>query len=147
MIKDEPGELEKRMIPVEEDLFTVPSISGEKTHLIGSKCNFCGTVFFPKRVICGKCYRDGMEEVTLSRTGKVTTWTVIRMKSPGYKGEVPYVMGEVVLPEGVIVRTQFRGIDPDNPAIKIGDTVEVILEQIYKNSDDNGVVCYKFELV
>ncbi len=147
MIKGNAGELKKKVIPVEENLFTMPSMTEGETRLIGSKCNFCGAVFFPKRAICGKCYRDGMEEVTLSRTGKVTTWTVIRMKSQGYKGEMPYVMGEVELPEGVVVRTQFRGIDPDNPAIKIGDSVEVMLEKIYEDNEGNDVVCYQFKPV
>lgn len=144
---EEVKQPEKKVVPVEEGLFTLPISPEEKPHLIGNKCKSCGTVSFPKRAICGKCYREGMEEVTLSRRGKVTTWTVIRMKPPGYKGQAPYVLGEVELPEGVIVRTHFSGVNPDEPAIKIGDEVEVVVEKIYEDEEGNDVMCYKFKLV
>jgi len=147
MAKGEAKQSEKKVVPVEEGLFTMPILPGEEPHLIGSKCKSCGTVFFPRRVICGKCCREGMEEIILSRRGKVTTWTVIRMKPPGYKDQVPYVLGEVELHEGVLVRTHFSGVNPENPAIKVGDEAEVVLEKIYEDEEGNDVVCYKFRPV
>jgi uncharacterized OB-fold protein len=69
------------------------------------------------------------------------------MKPPGYKGQAPYVLGEVELPEGVIVRTQFTGVDPDAPTIKIGDEAEVVVEKVYEDEEGNDVMCYKFKSV
>lgn len=136
---------EIRVIPVEEGLFTLPTSPEEKPQLIGSKCPFCGTVWFPSQPICPKCYQEGTEKIALSRKDKITTFTVIRMNPPGYKGKVPYVLAEVRLPEGVTVRTQLEGVDADKPAINIGDEVEMVIEKIYEDEEGNDVVCYMFK--
>ena len=88
-----------------------------------------------------------MEDIPLSHRGKITTWTIIWMKPPGYKGQVPYVLGEVELPENVIVRTHIIGVDPNRPKIKIGDDAEIVIKKIYENEEGNDVVCYMFRPV
>ena len=144
MQQREKQQRDKKIIPVEQDLFTLPGSSGENSHLIGSKCRSCGATFFPKRVICGKCYKDKVEDIELSRKGKIITWTTICLSPPGYKGKVPYVLGEVQLPEDVVIRTQFTGVDPENPAINIGDELEMVIEKMYEDDEGNDVVCYMF---
>ena len=136
--------IDKQIIPVEQGLFTLPGSSEGNSHLIGTKCRFCGATFFPKRVICGKCFKDKVEDVVLSWKGKITTWTTIWLSPPGYKGKVPYVLGEVQLPEDVIIRTHFTSVDPHKPAINIGDEMEMVIEKVYENDEGNDVVCYMF---
>jgi uncharacterized OB-fold protein len=44
--------------------------------LHGGKCPSCSTIQFPIHRICVECgYRDGLEEVKLTRTGKLFTFT------------------------------------------------------------------------
>ena len=135
------------IIPVEPGLFTLPTKAEGKPHLIGGRCPFCGAVWFPKQLICPKCCREGMEEILLSNRGRVDSFTVIWMKPTGYKGEVPYVLAQVRLPEGVQVRAQLSGVDPHKPMIKMGDEVEMVIEKIYENEEGNEVVCHKFKPV
>jgi len=143
--KEKQRKSEKKRISVEEGLFTLPESTAENAQLIGSKCKFCGSVFFPKRLICGSCFKEGMETILLSNRGKITTWTVIWMSPPGFKGQVPYVLGEVGLPENVTIRTHFTGVDPNKPAIKLGDEVEMVIEKIYENEEGNQIVSYMFK--
>jgi uncharacterized protein len=143
-LKTEPAE--KKTIPVEEGLFTMPD-SPEGFHLIGSQCKNCGTVTFPKKKRCIKCFGDNVEVIPLSSLGKIATWTVIRMKPFGYKDKVPYILAEVKLSEGLHVRTQLTGIDPEKPEINLGDEVESVLEKIYQDENGNDIVCFKFKKV
>ena len=69
-------ESEKRQVPVIKGLFCLPASSSEKPYLIGSKCQLCGHVSFPKRMVCPICVRGStMEEVPLSRSGKLKFFT------------------------------------------------------------------------
>jgi len=46
--------------------------------LLGARCKACGTYYFPKQVtFCRKpdCAGEAFEEVQLSRTGKLWSWT------------------------------------------------------------------------
>lgn len=47
-------------------------------HLLGARCKACGTYYFPRQVtFCRnpKCSGEAFEEVRLSRTGKLWSWT------------------------------------------------------------------------
>jgi len=145
LTKDEVSLPKRGVVPIEDGLFTVPASSEESPSLIGSKCPFCGTIWFPAQSTCPKCYQEGTDKIALDTKGKITTWAVIRMNPPGYKGQVPYILAEVMLTGGVVVRTQLSGVDPDMPAIQIGDEVEMLIEKIYEDEQGNDVVCYKFK--
>ncbi len=142
----EAKKAEKKTIPVEEGLFTMPD-SPEGFHLIGGKCNACGAVSFPMKKRCIRCYKPGVQAIALSSKGKIATWTKINMKPIGYKDKVPYILAEVNLPEDINVRSQITGVDPEKPDLKIGDNVEAVLEHIYVDETGNDVVCYKYKKI
>ena len=146
MVEQASKPVGKQTLPVEEGLFTMPGTK-EGFHLLGSKCQECGTVAFPQKKRCIKCFGDKIEIIPLSSKGEVATWTVIRMKPFGYKGQVPYVLGDIQLPEGPHILTQMSGINPEQPEISLGDEVEAILETIYQDENGNDIVCYKFKKV
>ena len=142
----EAKKAEKKTIPVEEGLFTLPDAPGG-FHLIGGKCKVCAAVTFPARKRCVKCYSPNVEQIALSPKGKIATWTAINMKPLGYKDKVPYILAEVYLPEDINVRSQITGVDPAKPDLKIGDQVEAVLEHIYVDDNGNDVVCYKYKKI
>jgi uncharacterized protein len=99
---------------VHEDLFTV-----EPPALRAGGCTSCSARHFPVRAVCPECQGDAVEAVALSTTGVVHTFTIVRMRPPGYVGEAPYAYGVVELPEGLRVTTTF--VADDLEAIAIGD--------------------------
>ena len=132
---------EKR-IPVREGLWTIPSSSEEESQLIGAKCPSCGEVVFPKNPVCVNCQHQTMDEVKLSRRGKIFSFSIVMLPPPGwYKGPVPYALGSVELPEGVRVLTTFSG-DPE--ALKVGMDVELVIEKLHEDDEGNEIMGYKF---
>jgi len=120
-----------------------PAIEGWYTmdpdapHLIGARCQRCGTYYFPKMVsFCRNpaCDSDSFAEVELSRTGKVWSYT-----NACYQPPAPYVPADPFKPfaiaavelatEKMIVLGQVsEGIDVDR--LQVGMDMELVLEPL-----------------
>ena len=59
-----------------------------------------------------------------------------------YKGEVPYAIGFVELPEGIRVETLFTECDLDS--LEVGIEVEMIVDLLNEDEEGNEIVTYKF---
>jgi len=143
---------EKKQVPISPDLFVIPSPS-EEGHLVGSKCRDCGRAVFPKQVVCPRCHTETMDEIALSKTGKVTSATIFRHRKspPGYKGTVPFGMGYVMLPEGISILTQFADADLKEP-LRPGTPVELTFdklgeEELTEEEKGTEVITFKFRPV
>lgn len=139
-----------KQIPIQEGLFTWPS---DNPRLIGSKCNNCGEVLFPAQKTCPACCLQDSVNVELSTSGKLWTWTIqgFPPKSPPYaKAETPenftpFGVGYVELPENVRVETRLTQNDPDK--LKIGMTMELVIETFIQDAEGNDVMCFAFKPV
>ena len=137
----------KNKIPVREGLWTDSSSEGD-VRLLASKCRQCGEIFFPKKIggVCTHCQHDTFDEIKLSSTGKIYSYSVVMIRPPEYyKGEVPYTLGFVDLPEGIRVETLFTQCDFDVLAVDM--EVEMILDTLHIDEEGNEVICYKFRPV
>ncbi len=129
----------KTRAPAVEGLFTMhPS----EPRLLGTRCRGCGTYFFPaERQFCRNPHCDdaSLEEVELSRTGKVWSYT-----SASYKPPPPYPAKEPFEPfaiaaveleeEGLTVLGQVAdGVGVD--ALKTGTPMELVLRELYEDDD------------
>jgi len=123
-------------VPIREGAFIEGPDGGR---LLANKCKFCGQVFFPKASTCMACYHDQMEEVLLSRRGKLYTYTVGHMPSSHFMP--PYAVGYVDLPEGVRVFAPLKMLE-DTP-FKTGMDMEVVIEGLWREGDTE-VWGYKF---
>lgn len=139
---------QKRRIPVREDLFTMPLTPAEQVSLAGSKCCTCGEVSLGKQSSCPNCSGNNMEEIALSRRGKLWSYTVIRHRPPGaYKGPDPFVsfgLGLVELPEGIRVVSP---IDAEVDLLNIGMGLELEVYKLYQDEEGNEVMAFKFKQV
>lgn len=134
----------KEQIPIGEGLFVIPTSPSEKPYLIGSKCRSCGEVIFPPRYCCRRCSSRNLEEVGLSRRGKLCAFTSILVKLPGAKLKPPYFVGIVELPEGERIRTL---LTDSSPASLIGDEMELVIDVVYKDESGREVLGWKFKPV
>ncbi len=115
----------------------------QRYSLIGSKCSQCGTVFFPKRVICPECRRKGkLEDMQLKGNGKIHTYSVINTPTEEFKTIAPYVVAIVELEEGAKITTQIVDCKPED--VEIGDEVEMVFRKIREEGDD-GVISYGYK--
>ena len=135
-----PGS-EKMKVSINEKLFKLPSPE-EEPHLEGVKCRICGEFFFPKRTRCINCFVEEMEEVALSKRGKIYSYTIVHHETPGYSGPLPYAVGAVELPEGIVILSPLTQCAFEK--LKIGRDVELVLEKLHHDEDGNEVISYKF---
>ena len=133
---------------IRPDLFT---FKDGVPYLVGSKCQHCGRVYFPKRTICYDCKKlDPMPDVLLSRKGELKQGIVVGSAPVGFTA--PYVVGYVMLPEGVKLFTQLvkEGVsneDMTDDELTPGRDVEVLVEKIREDDDGNDVIGFKFKLL
>lgn len=131
----------RRQLSINEKLLKLRS-PGEEPYLAGVKCRRCGELFFPKRTRCINCFAEEMEEVALSKKGKVYTYTIVHNATPGYTGPLPYAVGAVELPEGIVILSPLTQCNFNK--LKIGMDVELVLEKLYDDENGNEVISYKF---
>jgi hypothetical protein len=134
-------------IPAIDGWFTT---TGEAA-LVGTRCVSCESYFFPpERVLCRNpaCASSDLEDVELSRRGKVWSFSVNHYAAPApYVGKdpfEPYTVVAVELPsEQMVVLGQLaEGVDP--AGLKIGDDVEVVVEPLFTDDDGNEHVVWKW---
>jgi uncharacterized OB-fold protein len=115
--------------PAVDGFFTV----GPEPALLGTRCTTCGTYHFPAETFFCRnpaCSSTTLEQVTLSRRGKVWSWTMNRYPAPPPFPKTepfePYGVAAVELAEErMIVLGMLTGAFAD---LKIGDEVELSVE-------------------
>jgi uncharacterized OB-fold protein len=127
--------------PAIEGWFTV----GDEPALLGTRCTSCATVYFPREeAFCRnpRCEGETFEELALTRTGRVWSYTDARYQPPPpYVPSTdpfePFAVAAVELePEGLVVLGQVaasHGVDD----LRVGARVELVVEVLY--TDDDGV--------
>jgi uncharacterized OB-fold protein len=114
-------------------------------YLIASRCGNCNHITFPKKNVCPACVTpENMEEIELSREGKIDTFSELHVGPPGFP--LPYLVGYVKLPEGpkvfsVICHDADTGLSPT-----IGSPVKLILGKIRKEANGDEVMGFQFSL-
>jgi uncharacterized OB-fold protein len=130
--------VEKARVPVIEGWFT----QGPQPQLIGARCVHCRSYFFPKtQTTCSNPACDGseFEEVALSRTGRIWSYTENCFKPPepyvSPEPFVPYTVAAVELAaEKMVVLGQMEaGTDPD--ALAVGAQVELVLGTLHEDGE------------
>ncbi len=136
----------KQQILIREGILHLPTSPKENPYLIGSKCSHCGNVSFPKKVVCPACVRDDtMQEIPLSRIGKINSFTVAHVAPPGFKA--PYIVAYVDFPEVSRVFGLVTGCEPVEESLQIGMEVEVVVDKIREDDKGNDLIGYKFRPV
>ena len=131
------------IIPFKPGVMHLAASATDDNHLIGSRCQNCGAVAFPRRVVCHKCLSDRLVEIPLSKRGKLASFTVAWVAPEGV--EPPVVMGYIDLPEGIRLFSMVTGVEPSKDALEVGQEMELVFEEIRKDKDGNKIVAFKFK--
>jgi len=133
--------------PIVEGLFTWQSGAPK---IIASRCKKCGAVAFPKLPFCTNpdCEkkRENVEEIQLSKRGKIFTYTYqIYSAPPPFRLDPfePYGIAMVDFPEGIRILGMCTG---GTGALKIGMEVETTVGKMYED-EENEYITYMFKPV
>ena len=121
-------------------------MDADQPKLLGSQCTSCGTYYFPKiSHFCKNPACDGevFEEVPLSRTGKVWSFT-----NAAYQPPEPYIAPDPFVPftiaavelekEKMIILGQvIQGVEVSE--LKAGMEMELVLETLYEDEESEKV--------
>jgi uncharacterized OB-fold protein len=93
--------------------------------LLGQRCDVCGQVYVPPR---GTCPVDGVfthEEVELSESGTVTTFSIVNVGYPGQKVTPPYVAAAILL-DGADIAFGHLVLGCDASEVRMGMRVRAV---------------------
>jgi uncharacterized OB-fold protein len=116
--------------------------AGTQGVLLGCRCRQCGVYGFGPAAFCQACTAGDLEPVELSSRGTLYSYTIVRVAPAGWPGQVPYVLGQVELPEGPHILAEV--IDCDEAGLQIGVPVELALSPVKAEGAEAVKVVYKF---
>ena len=100
----------------------------KQNKLLGLKCQACGAITTPPKMVCRQCTGSDLEITELKGTGKIQTFTTVYVASEGRESELPYTIVLVELDEGPWIMGNLTGIDPTKAVIEelIGKKVKMV---------------------
>jgi uncharacterized OB-fold protein len=129
--------------PAIEGWFTLDT---DKPHLIGRRCQSCGTYYFPKLISYCKnpnCDSEQFDEVELSRSGKIWSYTNNCYKPPApfvaSDPFEPYAIAAVELEEEQMIILGQVATGFDVSQLKVGQQAELVLETLHEDGDIDKV--------
>jgi len=116
----------------------------QRYRLEAAKCQKCGKIFFPPRLICDRCQSRSFETVRMTGEGKLLTYTIIHVPPSQFVDEAPYAVGIVELNEGVRITAQV--VDCEFDRLKIGMDLKIEFRKIQQDGEA-GILCYGYKCV
>ena len=110
--------------------------------LIGFRCKDCDTTVFGTAVFCQSCTSRDLEAVELGVKGILFSYTIVRIPPAGWPGDVPYVLGQVELPQGPQVLAEVIGCKYDD--LEIGLDLEMTLRAVPAEGGGPDKAVYKW---
>ncbi len=99
--------------------FRTYSDSLKKNKLLGLKCQTCGIITCPPKMVCQECAGTDQEIVELSGKGEIRTFTTTYVAPLGREVEAPYTIVIVALDEGPWITGNLIEIDPSKVDMNI----------------------------
>ena len=104
----------------------------ENQRLAAIKCDGCGKVFVPPRRVCGPCFKELTEIVSLPPTGVITAFTVVNYflidPATGKQRPIPYTYGYLKIDGADNIFSHFIN-ELDVSRIKVGMKVKAVFKR------------------
>ena len=110
--------------------------------LIGFECRECKVKVFGRATFCQSCTSNNLEPMEFSASGSLFSYTIIRVPPEGWPGPVPYLLGEVELPEGPHVLAEI--IESQESDLTIGRPMELVIRSVKALRSDEERAVYKW---
>lgn len=132
---------------IDTQLFEWPS---QDPRLIGSECQECGVITFPRQASCPGCCGSRIVPRRLAKSGRLWTWTTQEfLPKPPYavarspEQFVPFKLGYIELPGEVLVESRINA--PEHPSLAIGMPMRLTFEPLFIDAAGVEVMSFAFE--
>jgi uncharacterized protein len=134
-----------RAPPVPEPRAIAPGLfvaDADEPRLVGATCQVCDKPHFPRGPVCPYCAADACVDTRFGPSGRLSLFTVVTNRPPGYRGPVPYGFGVVELPGGLLVisRLTEHRLDHLHPGL----SVRLVIEPLFTDEDEHPVLAWAF---
>lgn len=119
-----------QQVPVVDHL-----VLDDEPHLVGHRCKGCGATYLERRNACASCGGEGFHRRPLADRGRIESFTVVHRGAPKATG--PFVSVLVRLDDGVYVKANLLGVDPEPDAVDFARPVR--LQTFVVGADGSGV--------
>lgn len=140
----------KPKVPAVEGLFTMDEAAPA---LLGTRCRTCGTFYFPAETVACRhpsCTSDDLEQVQLSRRGKVWSYTnACYAPPPPFVAKdpfKPFAIAAVELEKEALTILGQVVEDVGVEQLKAGMEMELVLGSLYED-DDNEYMTWQWRPV
>ncbi len=113
---------------------------GARAVLLGWRCRRCNEHFFGDVFFCRSCSNRDLEAVELGARGTLYSYTIVRVPPPGWKGDVPYALGQVELPQGPHVLCRVVECPPER--LRLGMALELTTQVATEDEDGTQSLVY-----
>ena len=113
---------------------------GARAVLLGWRCRRCNEHFFGDVFLCRSCSNRDLEAVELGARGTLYSYTIVRVPPPGWKGEVPYALGQVELPQGPHVLCRVVECAPER--LRVGMALELTTQVATEDEEGTQSLVY-----
>ena len=128
--------------PVDPARLKLTSDDGAQGALLGVRCGDCGVYAFGAAVYCQACTSAALEQIELGSHGTLYSYTQVHVPPAGWRGAVPYVLGQVELPQGPHVLAEIVECEPER--LSIGMELHLALRPVRMEGSEDCVMVYKF---
>ena len=129
-------------VSVDPNRLKITNDDSSEGTLVGFRCNECSTTVFGPAVFCQSCTSTDLEAVDLGAKGTLFSYTIVRIPPAGWPGDVPYVLGQVELPQGPQVLAEV--VDCEHDDLKIGMAMELMLQAVPAENGRPDKAVYKW---
>lgn len=113
--------------------------------LEAATCDGCGAAAYPPRPVCPSCHGRSFSKTVLPRTGKVVTFTIVRVPPAGFTDQSPLVIALVEIEGGVRTMVQLADV-ADLESVTVGMPVRLEFRRI-QSDGEAGVLFYGHKAV
>jgi uncharacterized OB-fold protein len=118
----------------------------QRYRLEAACCKECGTVHFPPRMVCScpDCGCVEFETIKLPETGKVITYTIIRVPASQYSDQAPFAVGIIEFDRGA--RALMQIVDVPIEQVKVDMPVRIAFRKLFSDGEA-GIIKYGYKAV
>jgi len=116
---------------------------------MGSECEACGVVTFPRQTSCPGCGSGKVVARRLGASGRLWTWTTQEfLPKPPYAVArtaadfVPFKLGYIELPGEVLIES--RIVAPAHEPLTIGMPMRLMFEPLFRDASGAEVISFAF---
>ena len=114
----------------------------QRYRLEASKCTVSGKTYFPPRHICPISQSKEFEKAILPDTGKIISYTIIRVPPSNFADQAPYAVAIVELDDGTRITAQI--VDCALEEVTIGKKVKIEFRKI-RMDGNSGAIYYGYK--